>query len=176
MNCLESFSFYSSGNDGIGSFEGLQSWGTTASNGWIVNSLGSSSQYNIEGFKNINVYGIDVIGFVGAKTGGNLGGIVTDWAFTLQVEGTVPQVSGTITPSPNYFAISTSSANLDNVVLSKMNPSIRFSSPVQSVKSIIIDELYATGTHLETLGSLRLAWSVTFVVYYKYEGEDLAFL
>jgi len=94
----------------------------------------------------------------------------------LQVEGTVPQVSSTITPSPNYFAISTSSANLDNVVLSKMKPSIQFATPIQSVKSIIIDELYATGTNLQTLGSLRLAWSVTFVVYYKYEGEDLAFL
>jgi len=176
MNCLESFSFYSSGNDAIGSFEGLVSWGTTASNGWIVNSLGSSSTFNIEGFKNINVYGIEVIGFVGAKTGGGFGGIVTDWAFTLQVNGTVPQVSGNITTSPNYFAMSTSAADLDNVVLSKFKPSIQFASPIQSVKTIQIDELYATGTNLETLGSLRLAWSVTYVVYFKYEGEDLAFL
>lgn len=176
MNCLESFSFYSQGNDAIGSGEGLVSWGTLASNGWIVNSLGTSSQYNIQGFKNINVYGIEIVGFVGAKTGGNYGGIVTDWAFTLQVEGTVPRVSSIISPTPNYFAISDSDSNLDNVVLSKLKPSIQFATPIQSVKSIIIDELYATGTHLETLGSIRLAWSVTFVVYYKYEGEEFALL
>ena len=173
MECLQSFSFYSSGNDAIGSFEGLNSWGTLASNGWIVNSLGTSSAFNIEGFKNINVYGIDLVGFVGAKNGGNYGGIVTDWAFTLQLNGNQNQVSGNITPSPNYFAITT---NSQNVVLSKLKPSIQFAYPIQSVKSIQIDELYATGTSLETLGSLRIAWSVTFVVYYKYEGEDLAFL
>lgn len=170
MSCIKSFNFISSANETI-TTPTLAWWGTAANNHWIVNSLGGVSTFNIQGFKNVNIHGIEAVGTVSGRSGLNYGGLVTDWAFDLQILGQVPQISGNITASPNRYSATISYPLIQSITLAKMNPSINFADPIQSVKEIRINNLFATGNNLETTGFLHLGWSITFVVYYTYEGE-----
>lgn len=170
MSCLKSFTFISSANETI-TTPTLTWWGTAASNHWIVNGLGPQSIYNIQGFKNVNIHAIDLVGYVGGRGGLGYGGTITDWAFTLQITGQVPQISGNISASPNRYSITTDYPYIQFVALSKMKTRIEFADPIQSATSINITDLYLTGNNLQTTGFLHIQYSATFVVYYTYEGE-----
>jgi hypothetical protein len=173
MSCLKSFTFYSTGIELFPDPQ-LVWWGTTNVNSWIFNNIGATtSNFAVQGFKNINVYGIDMIGSVYANTFENRGALVEDWGFTLKLDGLVPEISGDTTVSPNFYGITTAYPAIQNVILTKYKTNINFADPIQSVKNITIAGLYAQGSNLQTPGLIRLAWDITYVVYYKYEGEDL---
>lgn len=172
MACLESFSFFVSGNQTFSDPQ-LEWWGAVNVNTWVVNNFGTSnSTFNVQGFKNINVYGIDMIGYLDASHDNNRSALISDWGFSLLIDGQVPEISGNITASPNFYGMTTAYPSIQKATLTKMKTNISFANPITSVRDITIEGLYANGTNLQTVGVIQLIWSATFVVYYKYEGEN----
>ena len=100
MDCLRSFNFSIKANTNVTT--GLTEWSVGSENYWTYTEL-KQSRYNIQGFKNINLYGIDCVGFIGSSffgVGGNA--IVDDWGIDILVQGQRPLIGNTITP-PNFY-------------------------------------------------------------------------
>jgi hypothetical protein len=172
MSCLQSFTLFSSGDETISDPQ-LNYWGVLNSNTWNIDNLSTSnSSFFIQGFKNINLYGIDMIGYVSGGNTDARSGLVKDWGFTLLVDGQVPEISGSITTSPNRYALTKSYPSIQTITLSKMKPNISFVDPITSVQDITINGLFANGLNIQTLGLIRLKWQIQFIFYYKYEGEE----
>jgi hypothetical protein len=169
MDCLKSFTIHSSSSitTSLASI-----WTQNSNNYWLLDRNLSSS-FNIEGFKNINIHGIKMLGFIDAQPAGTLKAIVEDWTTTLQLQGgTIPQVSGNITASPNQWNIDNTSAFGRLFSLGKYNQEIKFASPFESVKSIQFLNLNAAGIGAESTTSVSLKWNLQWVFYYTYEGEQ----
>jgi len=174
MDCLKSFSFRANFNTTL-SGGNIKQWVVGVNQHfWSANAGGvQSSTYNIEGFKNINVYGMDVIGSIGtlpvpANTNGV---IVNDWVIQCNISGQQPLVGGNVTASPNFYGIDATTPLNTVFPISKFSNSVKFADPIQSVKFIQLSESYATGIGYETLGTINLLYDLNFVVYYKFEGE-----
>ena len=167
MSCIKSFIITSSANEtGIGPAQ-VDTWGVD--NYWIFNK-GGTSTFNIEGFKNINIHSIEAQGDVASLIATGSSVIVNDWSFIIQVNGQNPIIGGNITAAPNNYSIVTFGTN-QIFSLSRYNPKFCLDSPIQSVTSINIQGLRASGYGAENLLTLNLAWFMNFIVYYSFEGE-----
>lgn len=170
MDCLRSFNFRIDTNTNITT--GVKTW-TTGGGGhyWAVNA-GTSSTYNIQGYKNINVYGIEVVGAVQTlPTAGTGGVVVNDWTIDIFLDGVQPILGSNITSSPNFYSISNTSLGNKVFPIGKYNSNLQFGDPYESVKSIQILDTNASGFGWETLTNVNLFWNLNFIVYYKFEGE-----
>ena len=174
MECLRTFSFVSGANEDFGTTK-LNVWGLAPQNYWNVRA-GGSSTFNIEGFKNINIYKIQAVGNIGSLLGTGNGAIVQDWEFVIRVNGNQATIGNNIS-STNAFTIGVQDNN-PIISISKYNPSIEFISPIQSVKSIQIFGINAFGIGAQNITTplVNLSWNLTFVCHYMYEGEEFAFL
>jgi hypothetical protein len=106
MDCLRSFSFRTFINTNL-TGANVKTWTAGAQEYWLA-SAGTASTYNIQGFKNIDVYGIDVVGNIQSIQSAALGGaIVEDWGIEVFINGQPPLPGGFITTSPNFYSIST---------------------------------------------------------------------
>jgi len=108
MDCLRSFSFSTNRIATITTASGdLKQWTTgVGDNYWQAYAGIPNSVYNIQGFKNIEVYGIDVLGTI--QTQANIGidgNIVSDWTIDVSVNGQQPLVGGTVVAG--YYNIDT---------------------------------------------------------------------
>lgn len=138
---------------------------------WVVEASGLSS-FKTEGFKNIDIYGVDVIGSVQTwKTAISGGCVVEDWAFEILIDGQLPLVSGTKEASPDDWNIQLATNGTKTFAVSKFNNSVKFASPISSVKFINFEMLRAQGVGGQTAGAIALDYDLSFVFYYKYEGE-----
>lgn len=174
MDCLRSFNF---GVDRISTISGadLKQWATgTAQHFWQISTPpGDTSTYNIQGFKNINVYGIDVIGSVQTQTNTAVDGvIVNDWFIDVLINGQQPLVGGNVTAAPNAYALDLSLPGNNSFELGRYSNSVKFASPYLSCKFIQLGGTLAQGIAYQTLGSVNIRWKMNFVVYYKFEDED----
>jgi hypothetical protein len=170
MDCLRSFIV---SIDQVTTFSGtdVKTWFVGAQEFWVVEKSGVST-FVPEGFKNIDIYGVDVIGNVSTQKAAGTGGVVVqDWGFELLIEGQLPLVSGTITTSPNFWNIQTSTTGTKTFALSKNTNSLKFADPIGSVKNINFEVLRAQGVGGQTAGVVSLDWDLSFVFFYKYEGE-----
>jgi len=170
MDCLRSFIV---SIDQVTTFSGtdVKTWFVGAQEFWVVEKAGVST-FVPEGFKNIDIYGVDVIGNVSTQKAAATGGVVVqDWGFELLIEGQLPLVSGTITTSPNYWNIQTTTTGTRTFALSKNTNSLKFADPIGSVKNINFEVLRAQGVGGQTAGVVSLDWDLSFVFFYKYEGE-----
>lgn len=168
MDCLKSFlididqnrTFTNTANQ-------IKNWGVVGNYHWVINQQGSSV-YFIEGFKRINIYGIEMTGSVQTTLGPNDGAIVDDYQFGVSLGGQIPLVSGSIQASPNDWAINQDNAAFD---LGKYSNKVYFASPIQGVTSIGFNQFKAQGQNGETLNSINLDISLQFQFYYKFDGE-----
>lgn len=171
MDCLRTFNFTAGAQS---NFTGTQiaTWGVAPQNYWQAEiGITTVSTFNIQGYKNINVYRIDVVGRVASIIQEPLRkAIVNDWTFLVRVNGQNSQIGGTITTSPNPFVIQDLSIN-PTFLLGKYNSSIQLESPVASVTSIEIVGLQVSGIGAQDLTSINVGWGATFVVHYNFEGE-----
>jgi hypothetical protein len=172
MDCLKSFSFkIENGSNFTGTT--VKQWTVGAVNNYWAVRGGGTSQLNFEGFKNINIFGIDVVGGINTQQTAATGGvIVNDWQIHLQIEGTLPLINSFVTPSPNFFGLLPISNNTNKLfTLGKYCNSLKFVEPIQSVQYIQINETNASGIGWQTAGSCELYYNFNFIVYYNYEGE-----
>jgi hypothetical protein len=172
MECLRSFSFRAVAS---GDFTTqVNVWGLAPQNYWIVNSVGLS-QYNIAGFKNINIFKIEAIGDVITTLGSSNKALVQDWNWIVRINGNQSSIGNNI--GGNDYLIS-NQINNPEIMLSKLNPKIEFIEPVTSVKSIELITLNASGIGAQNIASpsINLNWNMVFNCYYRFEGEEFAFL
>jgi hypothetical protein len=171
MDCLRSFSLtildqktYTSASSA------LTVWGTN--NSFAVYSTDSST-FLIQGFKNINVFGIDMIGNVSSAYGSAPrvdNANATDFEIGVQLVGQIPQPLGII-GSPNDFPIIQNTFIEQINTLSKYKTSVKFSTPIQSVKSISFYDFKAFGSHVQNILQVKMGYQLQFIFYYQFEGE-----
>jgi len=168
MDCLKSFLIGISQNRTFtNTTTELKQWGVVGNYHWVVDKQGSSV-YNIQGYKRIDLYGIEMIGNIQTTLGPNDGGIVSDYSFQIAVGGQVPLVSGNVQTSPNDWAIN---QNIGQFYLGKFSNKITFESPFQGCTSIGFNELQIQGQNAETLNSVNLDINLQFKFLYKFDGE-----
>lgn len=173
MDCLRSFHIHSE-NQFTANFTGagVKTWTTGSQIYWSFTRSGALSTFNVQGFKNVNVFGIDVVGAVSTFSGAPSGGAIpTDWSFQLLINGFVPIIGGTITNGATNYSFSNAQAKTQLFEITRFNPKFNLASPIESVSSISINALRANGTGGETAGNLNIESIFNIIVYYKYEGE-----
>lgn len=168
MDCLRSFTIGISQNRTFtNTTNQIKNWGVVGNYHWVVVQQGSSV-YNIQGFKRIDLYGVEMLGNIQTTLGPNDGGIVSDYSFQIGVGGTVPLISGVIQTSPNDWSIN---QNIGQFDLGKFSNKILFESPFSGCTSIGFNQLKIQGQNGETLNSLNLDIDLQFKFVYKFEGE-----
>ena len=169
MSCIKSFTFTTAINENAVAPQ-LQTWGLAPQNYWAFESGAGISTFNIQGFKNVNIHGIEAVGDMASIVAFPNLVLVNDWSFRVRVNGQNSLVSGNITAAPNRYNI-TVQANNPIFSLSRYNPYLELASPIQSATSIQLVGYRASGIGAQNLAAINLAWDMTFVVYYSYEGE-----
>jgi hypothetical protein len=170
MDCLRSFSFTAGANENVTGTD-INTWGTGSDTYWTAQiGITTTSQFNIQGFKNINVFGIQAVGDVNSIISTANGVIVNNWNFLVRLNGQNATIGNTITTTPNRFSIVTQTIN-PIIGLSRYNPRIDFPSGIQSVQSIEVYGLQASGHGAENSTTINLSWNMVFNVFYKFEGE-----
>lgn len=174
MDCLRSFSFSTNLTNTITAASGeLKQWSTLGNNYWQVytnSSLVSPSIYNIQGFKNIEVYGIEAIGDIQTQQNIGIDGvIVNNWNIDISINGQQPLVGGSTIGG--YYNIDSTLPDNNIFSIGKYTNSVKFATPIISATSITLGRTRASGIGFQTLGSINLNWKVNFLIYYKFEGE-----
>jgi len=175
MDCLRSFKVTVSGNQNTTAPE-AKFWGLAPQNYWSIETgFATTSIFNVEGFKNIDVYKIVAVGNVNSENSTSTKVLVQDFNWFVRIGGQMNILGGNITVSPNKFNMT-----LDNnnpvFSLAKYYPTIEFAEPVNSVKYFEVLGLQANGIGAENLTTINLSYNVSFIIYYQFEGEELAFL
>lgn len=154
--------------------QSIRTWGTAGQYFWSTtfSANDSISIFDINGFKNVNIYGMQINGSVIGGHGGTKAAVVTDWAFNISLDGTPPLISGQKRSSPNGWGLNTTGAAITSYYLSKNTNSILLSDPITSVKSINFNSIDAQGIGAEFLNEVQLYYAFNFTFFYKYEGED----
>lgn len=169
MDCLRSFNFLASGQANFVAPE-VKTWFVGAQEFWTFERSGSST-FSPQGFKNIDVYKIEVIGNFGTYVVPVLGGAIpSDWSIRIKVNG-LPSLLGGVVAVTNDFNINITPSNTSSFDLGRFKPSVEFTSPFKSVTSFEITKISANGTGGQTAGNVNLQYNLNFVIYYKFEGE-----
>jgi hypothetical protein len=178
MECLRSFNLYSEfstvGPFNIGSE--IKIWTTGTENYWAFQADDSRiSTFNIQGFKNIDVYGIEVVGSVGTNIADPNGGcIASDWTIQIKVNGFVPIIGGSATAG--FYNLTTAQSETSKFSLGRFNPKFMLESPIMSPTSIVLNRLKANGVGAQTALNLNIQSLFNIIVYYKFQSEEVAFL
>jgi hypothetical protein len=169
MDCLRSFSIAINQNRTFNvAGTNVKTWGTLGNYHWVIVEQGGTSIIDIEGFKRLDIYGVELLGNVQTDTGLNDGAIIQDWSFRFSIGGQVPLVNAVTRPSPNFWAIIGTVSSFD---LGKYSNRVNFETPYTGVTGITFDGFRAQGNNGETLNSISLDLNLQFVFYYKYDGE-----
>jgi hypothetical protein len=169
MDCLRSFSF---SVDGQSNFvpPDVKTWLAGAQEYWTFQRALTSS-YIVRGFKNIDVYGVKVVGGVTTLKTAALGGAITeDWFVSVKLNGQLPLLGGTA-GVPNDWSITTDGPLSSTYEVSKFNSSFMLESPIKSVIDISLTNFKAIGFGGQTALNINLAYNFNFIIYYKFEGE-----
>jgi hypothetical protein len=157
MDCLRSFNFIAAGQSNWVAPD-VKTWFVGAQEFWSFERNGSST-FTPQGFKNIDIYGISLIGNIGTLVAAPLGGAIpTDWSARISINGQLPQIGGVIDVTNDF--------NIDN-----SSPNAKFADPIKSVTSIVLNQVKSNGTGGQSSGNVNLLYFFNFVVYYKFEGE-----
>ena len=167
MDCLKQFQFgISTARTFTTAASNYIPWTVGTDNYWVVQSGVDTSDFTIQGFKNINLYGIKLQGYVQAPISGNFG-IVDDFSWNLKLTGEKPSISGVFTT--NNWNVSLYPLDIR---LTKYQNSIMFSEPIKSLSQIRVSNFGAQGYANNNLLNIRLDVEANFYFLYKFEGED----
>jgi len=168
MDCMRTFVLKSDANATF-SNPNFLTWAVGVQRYWQVITTYPTATFSVQGFKNINIFGVDVIGDFASENPNH--GLIEDWRITLLINGQAPIISGSINPVPNGFNINTDSVFLNRYQLSRYKTSVRFDTPIQSAKTIQFQNYSASGHANQSLTDINLNWDLNFVFYYQFEGE-----
>lgn len=170
MDCLRSFVIDASLNQSFALGPNLSVWTIGTDNYWFGRTTGANATFNVQGFKNINIHGIDCVGDM--KSGPGLNSCLIDnWEVTIDLNGQPSILGGSVTPLTNIYNVNTDNVYVNRFVLSKYKRDAKFSSPIKSVTSIDFSGFTASGHANLSLTSVAVNWDLNFIVYYTFEGE-----
>ncbi len=170
MDCLRSFSINSSLNQSWALGPNFDTWTIGTDRYWFGRTTTAFAQYNIQGFKNVNIYGIDVIGDFKSGPGGSQV-IIDNWEVNVDLIGLPPLLGGQTVPAVNSLNVNTDIAFINRFIVSKYKRAIQFESPIESVTEIRFDAYTASGHANQSLLSATVNWNLNYVFYYLFEGE-----
>jgi hypothetical protein len=172
MECYNRFQFYISQTKTYDTAGGsLGAWNTLNGSGWVINDATQRTDFLIQGFKNINLYGIKLIGTAYTPVATAAHAILEDYSLNFSLTAQTPSISGVYTIN-DYNAVSYT----NEVRLSRFQNEIMFLDPIRSLTNISFNIFSAQGYSPQLLTDVRLSLNFTIYFFYKYEGEDLAFL
>ena len=170
MDCLRSFSLASNLNQSFALGPNLDVWTIGTDNYWFGRTVGASASFNVQGFKNINIFGIDVVGDF--KSGpGTTQVLIDNWEVNIDLIGQAPKLGGIVNPITNIYNLNQDNFFSNSFVLSKYKRGFKLASPIQSVTEIRFDGYTASGHANESLLSVTVNWDLNYIIYYKFEGE-----
>ena len=176
MDCMQSFSIRINASTVFDDTNGgVRTWGPVGEYYWSAYNYPTLtfSVYKIIGFKNVNIYGVSVNGYVtGEQSGLTSCAIVSDWNFLMRLNGTAQLISGEKNTAQNGWDIKTTSPDLNKFSIGKYTPSLNLASPFVSVSSIEFEALVSSGIACTLPDVVYLGYDLYFTFYYKYEGED----
>jgi len=133
----------------------------------IGSVFSTQCDFNIQGFKNIDLYGVKLVGDcyptylpAGRK------GLVENWGLDMELQGN-PAIIGGNFGIDNYGFVQGS----NYITLSKYLNHYELADPIKSVTEIKIVNLTASGYEFELATNLNLTYFFTLIFYYKFEGE-----
>ena len=171
MDCLRSFNFALANQSNYDASLGFKYWQINSQHYWLIDQFLPNVKYLVQGFKNINVFKIEVSGDVNSSPAFvPYEALVQNWKWDLQVVGQNSTNVGILAPaqSPGYMVIQETNPSFR---LSKFQPSIEFETPIQSAKEIIFTNFYCDGIANKTTTSAQVGFVINVTVFYKYEGE-----
>jgi hypothetical protein len=169
MECLRSFTIGINQNNTFAtSGTNVKSWGTLGNYHWVVRENVGTSIFDIQGFKTIRIFGIEMVGNVQTDLSASDGGIVLDYSFIVNITGVAPQASGVVRVSPNFWNLTPTSSNFQ---LNKYSNKVIFADPFEACTALTFSGFEAQGQNGETLNSVQLDIDLQFIFYYKYDGE-----
>jgi hypothetical protein len=172
MQCYNRFQFYIAQTKTYDTASGvLGAWNTLNGSGWVINDSTQRTDFKIEGFKNINLYGIKLIGTAFSPVATAAHALIDDYSLNFSLTAQTPSISGVYTTN-DYNAVSFT----NEVRLGKYQNEIMFIDPITSLTNISFNTFSAQGYSPQLLTDVRLSLNFTIYFYYNYEGEDLAFL
>jgi hypothetical protein len=172
MDCLRSFNFSIANQSNYGAAQGFLYWQIGTQHFWTLDiSSATGSKFNITGFKNVNIFKIEISGDVNSTPQlAPFQCIVQNWNLGLEVVGQNSQSTGNVLAAPNVFGMIEQPVN-PFIRLSKFQNSICFDSPIQSAREINIKNLFVDGIANQTILSAQIGYVINVTVFYKYEGE-----
>ena len=171
MDCLRSFNFALANQSNYDASLGFKYWQINSNHFWLIDQSLPNVKYLVQGFKNINVFKIEVSGDVNSSPAFvPYEALVQNWKWDLQVVGQNSTNVGILAPaqSPGYMIIQETNPSFR---LSKFQPKIEFETPIQSAKEIIFTNFYCDGIANKTTTSAQVGFVINVTVFYKYEGE-----
>lgn len=168
MSCLKSFTLNARGN--LNNAASSHFW-TQNGNNYFSLDRNFSSSYIVEGFKNINIYGVEMVGAITSNGMQPDHANFLNYGVELQLNGLIPQVSGRINAAPNQWNLDNTTTFARIINLNKYTNKITFASPFESVKNINFLKIQVSGDGAFVPATISLVFELQFVFYYKYEGE-----
>mgnify|MGYP007090450808 FL=1 len=171
MDCLRSFNFALANQSNYDASLGFKYWQINSQHYWLIDQFLPNVKYLVQGFKNINVFKIEVSGDVNSSPAFDpYEALVQNWKWDLQIVGQNSTNVGILAPaqSPGYMIIQETNPSFS---LSKFQPSIEFETPIQSAKEIRFTNFYCDGIANKTTTSAQVGFVINVTVFYKYEGE-----
>ena len=140
--------------------------------GFVANIPLVNCEFSPQGFKNVDLYSVEIIGSIisNNSSGGNF--ICNDYAFQTLIFGTFPILGGVI-PTGTPFQI-IQGASGSGFPFTKTHPKINFFSPVKSFNKLSFPNLYFTGYAPTEIGinqELNFRYEFDIFIHYKFEGE-----
>ena len=171
MDCLRSFNFALANQSNYDASLGFKYWQINSNHFWLIDQSLPNVKYLVQGFKNINVFKIEVSGDVNSSPAFvPYEALVQNWKWDLQIVGQNSTNVGILAPAqnPTYMVIQETNPSFR---LSKFQPSIEFETPIQSAKEIIFTNFYCDGIANKTTTSAQVGFVINVTIFYKYEGE-----
>jgi hypothetical protein len=166
MNCIQNFTL---SYDLSRSFNILNTnvrcWTAGTQNFWTARFL-NASVYDVQGFKNINIYKVKLQAYITPIITSITGAIVEDYSLAVEINGTAPILGGNFSTN-SYNGTTTNQPYL----FTKNNSEIEFASPITSVKFIKLGDISVQGYGWQLLNDIDLQLQANMIVYYDFEGE-----
>ena len=132
-----------------------------------------------EGFKNIDLYKVDLLGSIQVwrdTSVVNSKFVANDFNYTLELDGQFPtygRVPGNTTSLMGRWRVASPGVfGYNQFKIGKTNKTLEFSTPVKSLKSLKLTNLYFDGlVPFDPSPNFYFSYDLSLIVHYKFEGE-----
>lgn len=134
----------------------------------ITQNPSDTAVFKPTGYKNIDVYGIKLLGHIASNPSAGQNGIITNWGVQINAVGNYGKISSSNGGIGINYTINTNPLTLG---LNNLNNEIKFYDPIGSLSNISIQRILFDVEKLQSGSSFAFVSNIALLVYYKFEGE-----